>query len=131
MNNVCLVGRITKEVEVRYTANNNTAVSNFTIAVDRRFKKEGQPEADFIPIVVWGKTAEFVGKYFKKGLRIFVTGSLQTRSWDDQDGKKHFVTEVIADSVGFADGVKNSEGSSNNNSAGFNSAEEDDENLPF
>lgn len=127
MNNVSLVGRITKEVEVRYTAN-NTAVSNFTIAVDRRFKKEGQPEADFIPIVTWGKTAEFCGKYFKKGLRIWVTGSIQTRSWDDNDGKKHYATEVIADAVGFADGKSEA---GNNNVPQQHAPENGEDDLPF
>jgi single-strand DNA-binding protein len=133
MNNVCLVGRLTKEVETRYTANNNTAVSNFTLAVDRRFKKDGQPEADFLPIVTLSKTAEFCGKYFKKGMRVFVTGSIQTRSWDDQEGKKHYATEIIADSVGFADGAKNDGGNSNNtgNSTGFTQEEDNEDSLPF
>jgi len=107
MNNICLVGRLTKEPEARYTSGNNTCVCNFTLAVDRKFKKDGQPEVDFIPIVSWGKTAEFSSKYFTKGLRVSVCGSLQTRSWEDTEKKKHFATEVIADQVGFADGKSN------------------------
>jgi single-strand DNA-binding protein len=132
MNNVCLVGRLTKDVELRYTANTQTAVGNFTLAVDRRFKKEGQPEADFLPIIAWGKTGEFCSKYFKKGMRVFVTGSIQTRSWDDNEGKKHYATEIIADSVGFADGAKNDGGNTSNtgNSGNFKPAEEEDD-LPF
>lgn len=103
MNKVVLMGRLTKDPEIRYTAGNNTAVCQFTIAVDRRFKSENQPSADFIPIVAWRQTAEFVSKYFNKGSRIAVVGQIQTRSWDDTDGKKHYVTEVIADEVEFCE----------------------------
>ena len=111
MNNVCLVGRLTKDPELRQTAN-GTDVCNFTIAVDRRFKSEGQPTADFIPVVLWGKTAGFAAEYFTKGMRVFVTGRIQTRSWEAQDGSKRYVTEVIADQVGFADGKRDGNGGS-------------------
>ena len=103
MNKAILMGRLTKDPEIRYTAGNNTAVCQFTIAVDRRFKSENQPTADFIPIVAWRQTAEFVSKYFTKGSRIAVVGQIQTRSWDDMEGKKHYVTEVIADEVEFCE----------------------------
>ena len=103
LNRVALVGRLTKDPEVRYTANNQTAVAKFTIAVDRTFKKEGQPSADFIPIVVWGKSAENCGKYITKGRLVAVSGRIQTRSWDDQEGKRHYSTEVVADEVDFLD----------------------------
>lgn len=100
MNRAAIIGRLTKNPELKYTTN-NTAVCSFTVAVDRRFKSENQPTADFIPIVAWRKTAEFVSKYFTKGSRIAVVGQIQTRSWDDTEGRKHFVTEVIADEVEF------------------------------
>ena len=92
MNKAILIGRLTKDPEIRYTAGNNTAVCQFTVAVDRRFKSENQPTADFIPIVAWRQTAEFVSKYFTKGSRIAIVGQIQTRSWDDAEGKKHYVT---------------------------------------
>lgn len=102
MNTVCLMGRLTKDPELRYTNGNNTAVGSFTLAVDRDYKVEGQPEADFIPIVAWSKTAEFASKYFSKGLRVGVIGRIQTRTWDDDQGVRHYVTEVVADRAYFA-----------------------------
>jgi len=106
MNNVSLIGRLVNDPELRYTSNNSTPVCNFTLAVDRRFKTEGQPETDFINIVVWSKTAEFVSKWFIKGLRVGIVGRIQTRSWKDKEGGKHYVTEIVAESVYFADAKK-------------------------
>lgn len=103
LNKVALVGRLTKDPEVRYTADSQTPVAKFSIAVGRVFRKDGQPEADFLPIVVFGKPAENCGKYMKKGRLVAVSGKLQTRSWDDQEGKRHYMTEVIADEVDFLD----------------------------
>ena len=106
MNKVCLIGRLTKDIELK-TTQSNIKVANFTLAVNRRFVKEGQEQtADFINIIAWGKTAEFCDKYFSKGLQIGVTGRIQTRTWDDDEGKKHYVTEVVAEEVDFADGKK-------------------------
>lgn len=103
MNSVCLIGRLTKDPEVRYTQN-DTAVCNFTLAVDRPYQKEGEEkEADFIPVVVWGARGEAAGKYLGKGRRVGVTGRIQTRTWDDDEGKRHYVTEVVADGWYFAD----------------------------
>ena len=102
MNKVILIGRLARDPELRYTAS-NTAVCQFTVAVDRRFKSDNQPTADFIPIVAWRQTAEFVAKYFSKGNRIAVTGQIQVRNWDDTEGKKHYATEVIADEVEFVE----------------------------
>jgi len=102
MNVVALVGRLTRDPEMRYTQN-QLAVARFTLAVDRQFKKEGQPTADFISITVFGKVAENVGKYMGKGRLVSVAGRIQTRSWDGQDGKKQYATEVLADSVQFLD----------------------------
>ncbi len=107
MNNVCLVGRLTKDPELRTTAS-STPVCSFTLAVPRRFKKEGQPDADFINIITWSNTAEFVANYFEKGMRVYVAGRIQTRSWEDSSGNRRSTTEVVASEVGFADGKRDS-----------------------
>lgn len=99
MNKVILIGRLTKDPEIRYTQN-NTPVCNFTLAVDRRFSKDKQ--ADFISCQAWQKTAEFISKYFQKGSMIAVVGRIQTRTWEDNEGKKRYITEVIVDEVYFA-----------------------------
>ena len=104
MNKTILLGRLTKDPEVRYTQN-NTIVVNFTIAVNRRFAKEGEQQADFINVIAWAKTGEFVSKYFKKGQQIALAGRLQTRTYEDDKGK-HFITEVVAEEVYFADSKK-------------------------
>lgn len=102
MNKVVLIGRLTKDPELRFTPNNGTAVATFTLAVDRRFSgQNGQREADFIPIVVWGKQAESTANYMNKGKLMAVHGRIQTRSYDAKDGSKRFVTEVIAEEVKF------------------------------
>ena len=103
MNKVELIGRLTKEPEIKLTSN-QTQFCNFTIAVDRRFKDaNGQRQADFINCVAWKNTAVFIQKYFHKGNRIGLTGSIQTRSFDDQNGQKRFVTEVLVDEVEFVE----------------------------
>ena len=99
MNKVCLIGRLTKEPDVRYTQT--------SIAVNRRFIKEGEErQSDFINIVAWNKTGEFVSKYFKKGQQVGIVGRIQTRNYDDENGQKHYITEVIAEEVYFADSKK-------------------------
>ena len=101
MNKIVILGRLTKDPEIRYTTSQKV-VASFTLAVDRPFKNEaGQKEADFIPVVVWGKTAELVGNSCQKGHRLLVEGRLQIRSYDGKDGNRHWVTEVIANSVEF------------------------------
>ncbi len=111
MNRVILMGRLTRDPEVRYTQGSNLTVANFSIAVNRRFRREGDTEtADFFNVVAWNKTGEFVGKYFKKGQQVLVSGRLQNRNWTDQQGVKHYATDVIADEVEFADSKKNSDG---------------------
>jgi single-strand DNA-binding protein len=109
MNKVELIGRLTKDPEERYTQTTNTMVANFTLAVNRRYKKDGEPDADFINCVAWKKTAEFIIKHFKKGNQIGVAGRIQTRNYDDQNGNKRFITEIIAEEIYFADGKKNEE----------------------
>lgn len=105
MNSVCLIGRLTRDPELRY-ANSGVAICNFSLAVDRRFKSDGQPEVDFINVVTFGKTAEFAIKWFSKGLRVGAMGRIQTRNWEGDDGKRHYATDVIAESLDFADGKR-------------------------
>ena len=103
MNKVELVGRLTKDPEVKLTSN-QTQFCNFTVAVDRRFKDaNGQRQADFINCVAWRQTAVFIQKYFHKGNRIGLVGSIQTRSYDDQNGQKRFITEVVVDEAEFVE----------------------------
>ncbi len=113
MNKVILLGRLTKDPETRYTQSTNTQVTSFTLAVNRRFVKQGEErQADFINCVAWNKTAEFVSKYFRKGQQVGVIGRIQTRNYDDDKGIKHYVTEVIAEETYFA-GDKKEETQSN------------------
>lgn len=109
MNKVELIGRLTKDIDVRYTQSSNTLVANFSLAVNRRFVKHGEErQADFINIIAWGKTGEFCSKYFKKGQQVAIVGRIQTRNWEDDKGQKHYVTEVVAEEVYFAGDKKNS-----------------------
>ena len=107
MNKVILMGRLTRGVETRYTQTTNTMVAGFTLAVNRRItNKDGERQADFINVVAWSKTAEFCSKYFKKGQQVLVVGRLQTRTYEDDKGTKHYITEVVAEEVYFADSKK-------------------------
>lgn len=104
MNKVILMGRLTRDPEVRYTQTNNTVVASFSLAVNRRFAKQGEErQADFINIVAWSKLGEFCSKYFKKGQQVGIIGRIQTRTWDDDQGQKHYITEVVAEEAYFAD----------------------------
>lgn len=103
MNSVALVGRLTKSPIVTYTQS-GSSIAKFTIAVDRRFKTDGQPSADFINVVVFGKTGEFVEKWFHKGDPISITGRIQTGSYTKQDGTKVYTTDVIAETAEFVPG---------------------------
>lgn len=107
MNNVSLVGRLTKDPEEKMAG--ETTATRFTVAVDRAFKKEGQPAADFISCVAFGKTAEFVAKYFSKGKPIGLTGRIQTGSYEKSDGTRVYTTDVIADKVEFVGGKSENE----------------------
>ncbi|QGU96740.1 single-stranded DNA-binding protein [Clostridium bovifaecis] len=115
MNRVVLVGRLTKDPELRFTPGTGRAVASFTLAVNRRFKSQGQPDADFIPVVVWGKQAENTANYVGKGRLIGISGAIQTRSYEAKDGTRRYVTEVVADEVQFLE--------SRNAAASFNRAE--------
>ena len=101
MNRVVLVGRLTKDPELRFTPGTGRAVAAFTLAVNRRFRSQGQPDADFIPIVVWGKQAENTANYVGKGKLVGISGSIQTRNYEAKDGTRRYVTEVVADEVQF------------------------------
>ena len=105
LNRVIQVGRLTADPQLRYSQTGK-AVTTFTIAVDRAFKKEGQPEADFPRIVQFGKGAEATANFMGKGSLVGVDGRLQTRTWDDSNGNKQYATEVIADSVKFLESKK-------------------------
>ena len=101
MNKVTLIGRLTKDPELRYTSS-NIAVASFTLAVDRGYTSpNGERQADFLNIVVWRKPAENVKEFLTKGSQVAVDGSIQTRSYDDQNGQKRYITEILANSVEF------------------------------
>ena len=139
MNKVELIGRLTRDPEVRYTQTNNTLVATFTLAVNRRFVRQGEErQADFINIVAWSRTGEFCSKYFKKGQQVAIVGRIQTRNWDDDQGQKHYVTEVVAEEAYFAEGRRDGEAGSFDNTFGamstggdsdFETTSNDD--LPF
>lgn len=139
LNKVILMGRLTKDPEIRYTSENNVPVARFTLAISRNFAKKGEErQADFINCVAWNKTAEFINNYFAKGKMMVVSGRIQTGSYDGQDGKKIYTTDVVAEEVSFGDSKSDDSNKSNNNAAssnanddgGFFPVESDDE-LPF
>lgn len=101
MNKVILMGRLTRDPDIHKT--DKTVIARFSLAVDRRFKAEGQPSADFISCVAFGKTAEFIDKYIKQGVKIALEGRIQTGNYTDKDGVKHYTTDVIAEAVEFAE----------------------------
>lgn len=104
MNKFEFLGRLTKDPEVRYTSGNNTQVTTFTIAVNRRFVAQGaERQADFFNLTAFGKTAEFCSKYFKKGQQVLVAGRIQNRTWEDQNGQKRYTTDFIVEDTYFAD----------------------------
>ena len=110
MNKAILVGRLTRDPEVRYSQGENaTAVARYTVAVDRRFKRDGEPTADFIPCVVFGRSAEFAEKYFRQGMRVSISGRIQTGSYTNKDGVKVYTTEVIVEEQEFAESRAESE----------------------
>lgn len=115
MNKVVLIGRLTKDPELRFTPGTGAAVTSITIATDRYNTKTGEREADFIPVVIWGKQAESTANYMSKGSQIAISGRIQTRSYDAKDGTKRYVTEVVADQFG---GVQFLGGKGNNSSMG-------------
>lgn len=108
MNKVFLMGRLTADPEIHQTPT-GVSVTTFTIAVDRRFSKDGQRQTDFIRCTAWRQQAEFICKYFKKGSMICIIGSIQTRSWDGQDGKKQYTTDIVVEEIYFTGEKKSAE----------------------
>ena len=130
MNKVILMGRLTKDPEVRYKQATNTMVTSFTLAVNRRFTRPGEErQADFINIVAWSKLGEFCSKYFKKGQQVGIIGRIQTRNYDDEQGIKHYVTEIIAEEVYFAGDKKDATQNEVQATDDFEITNQDD--LPF
>ena len=133
LNNCVLIGRMTRDADLRYLPNTGTPVVNFTLAVDKELSKDkraefeaaGKPTADFINIVAWGRTAEAVANYTSKGLKVAVQGRLQSRSWTADDGDRRYATEVVADRVEFL------EWKENNIPDGFMEVDIDEKNIPF
>lgn len=104
MNKAILLGRLTKDPEIRYTqAAEPLAVATYTLAVNRRFKRDGEPDADFFTCKAFGKAAEFAQKYLQKGRQVLVDGRISIRSWDDNNGQKRWATEIIIENQHFAD----------------------------
>lgn len=103
MNKIVLIGRLTADPDVTYTQTTNKMKVTFTLAVDRRFAKEGEKQTDFIYITVWSKTAEFVSKYFRKGQQVGIIGRLEQHEWENTEGKRQSKTQVVAEEVHFAD----------------------------
>lgn len=113
MNLVVEIGRLTHDPEVRYSSDGGNTNASFTIAVDRKFKKDGDQVADFIRCVAFGKVAEFVDKYLRRGVKVVVTGRIQTGSYTNKDGNKVYTTNVVAENIEFAES-KNAAGQSEN-----------------
>ncbi len=139
MNKIILMGRLTRDPEVRYSqGDSSTAVARYTLAVDRRFKRDNEPSADFIPCVVFGKSAEFAEKYFRQGMRVAISGRIQTGSYTNKDGQKVYTTDVVVEDQEFAESKAASQQNQNNasgsipSSDGFmNIPDGIDEELPF
>ena len=130
LNKVVLMGRLTKDPELRRTGS-GTAVTSFSLACDRDFKSQsGEKETDFIEVVAWKNTAEFVSKYFSKGRMAVVEGRLQVRDWTDKAGNKRTTAEVVADNVYFADSKRDSDSAYKKN-PDFAEIIEDDGEIPF
>ena len=135
MNKVILIGRLAADPEVKYIQNENqTAVARYRLAVNRRFHKEGEPDADFINCVAFGKNGEFVEKWLSKGMKIAVVGRITTGSYEKDDGSKVYTTDVIVEEHEFCEG-KSSNGSdassSTSSTAGFTPMQNTDDDLPF
>ena len=134
MNKTLLIGRTTKDPDIRYTQSEQPiTIARFNLAVDRRFKKEGEQSADFISCVAFGKTAEFIEKYVFKGTKIAVEGRIQTGSYTNNDGNKVYTTDVVVEQVEFAGSKTDSESAAKENNDDFMNVADglDDEGLPF
>lgn len=134
MNKTLLIGRTTKDPDIRYTQSEQPmTIARFNLAVDRRFKKDGEQSADFISCVAFGKTAEFIEKYVFKGTKIAVEGRIQTGSYTNQDGNKVYTTDVVVEQVEFAGSKTDSKSAAKESNDDFMNVADglDDEGLPF
>lgn len=134
MNKTLLIGRTTKDPDIRYTQSEQPmTIARFNLAVDRRFKKDGEQSADFISCVAFGKTAEFIEKYVFKGTKIAVEGRIQTGSYTNNDGNKVYTTDVVVEQVEFAGAKTDSKSAAKESNDDFNDVADglDDEGLPF
>lgn len=132
MNKVILMGRLTRDPEIRYTqGENQVVIARYTLAVERRYKRESEPSADFINCVAFGKTAEVAEKYFRKGIKIAVIGRIQTGNYTNQDGMKIHTTDVVIEEQEFAESKSSSQQSSPDANGFTNIPEGIDEELPF
>ena len=139
MNKVQLVGRLTREPEIRYSQSAEpVAITRFSVAVSRKFKKDGEPDADFINCISFGKTAEFIGKYFNKGRMIGVVGCIRTNSWTDNNGQKRKSTEVQVEEAEFLEKKESLDTNTLNQEKSFGDSEEvdnevknDEDELPY
>lgn len=109
MNKIILMGRLTRDPEVRYGGSNNMAIARFSLAVDRRFKREGQPDADFFDCTAFGKTAEFVEKYLSKGVKVVIDGEMQNNNYTNKEGRKVYGFRVVVNQIEFAESKKTSQ----------------------
>lgn len=139
INNAVIMGRICEDLELR-TTTSGISVTSFTVAVDRRFQKQGEEkQTDFLTVVCWESTAEFVSRYFHKGSMIAVQGSIQTRNYEDKNGSKRTAVEIVADNVSFCGAKADNGGNATNNTpaptnatqADFEAIDDYDDNLPF
>lgn len=141
MNKVILIGRFTRDPEIRYTQS-GICSANFSIAIDRKYKQEGQPEADFPRVIAWGKTAEFIEKYFRQGMKIVIEGRIQTGKYTNKEGQTVYTTDVVAESVEFAESKSGSSSSGGKQSSSKPKVDDDgwmdipdgfesDDGLPF
>lgn len=127
MNKIILIGRLCRDPEVRYGGQNNTAIAKFSLAVNRRFKREGQPDADFFNVTAFGKLGEFVEKYLKQGTKIVVEGEMQNNNYTNKEGQKVYGFQVVAGSIEFAE----SKAASQNNGGGNQTAAQPTDNDGF
>ena len=120
MNKVILMGRLTRDPEIRYSqGERSTAVARYSLAVNRTFKRDGEPDADFINCVAFGRQAEFAEKYFHKGIRIVITGRIQTGSYTNKEGQRVYTTDIIVDDQEFADSKNSAGGNGDNGGYGY------------
>lgn len=133
MNKVILMGRLTRDPETRYSQSNEaSAITKYSIAVNRKFKKEGEQESDFLNVIAFGKLGDFADKYFKKGMQVAVVGRIQTGSYTDKDGVKKYTTDIIAEEQQFAESKRDTGTSNTEASPKFVSVETvEDDDCPF